>query len=68
MHARTGQNLYGPLTIVRRAIKIIEREIDKNLALFFNDSLQIDFCIFFLFKRKPMVSEYDYQVARPQVY
>ena len=22
MHARTGQNLYGPLTIVRRAIKI----------------------------------------------
>ena len=23
MHARTGQNLYGPLTIVRRAIKNI---------------------------------------------
>ena len=23
MHARTGQNLYGPLTIVRRAIKTI---------------------------------------------
>ena len=31
MHARTGQNLYGPLTIVRRAIKSLKSTIFKVL-------------------------------------
>ena len=40
MHARTGQNLYGPLTIVRRAIKITSIEI-KNIPPFLKWRLDV---------------------------
>ena len=33
MHARTGQNLYGPLTIVRRAIKTLSLNYSLWIAL-----------------------------------
>ena len=39
MHARTGQNLYGPLTIVRRAIKKIKEQFNLNEIHWTRDGL-----------------------------